>query len=178
MMFAFGVIAALTLLLIFLFIKLQSSQKEANILRLEIRKTSRHVSQVTASKDALALTWQNTLINRLDAAHKRGLVNEQDANVLRTLFEGFSDLLHGCLNQGNTVEEGLIKYLADTELSVQDVKDVIKKYPKEVRLAWTKNNAEGLIVALTKLSEMLAPTKKTVKTEGEDNNDNTEKQSA
>jgi hypothetical protein len=58
-----------------------------------------------------------------------------------------------------------VRYLADQEVSVQDVKDVIKKYPKEVRLAWTKNNAEGLIVSLTKLSEMLVPTKKNAKQE-------------
>ena len=179
MMFAFGVIAALTLLLIFLFIKLQSAQKEAAQLRIEARKTLRHVGHVTASKDMLALTWQSTLLSRVSTAQKRALLSEQDANVLTILFQGFSDLLHGCLNEGHTLEEGLVRYLADKDISVQDVKDVIKKYPKEVRLSWTKNNAEGLIVSLTKLSEMLVPKKKKSQQEStEDDNGEATKQSA
>jgi hypothetical protein len=160
MIFAFGVIAALTLLLIFLFIKLQSSQKEVAQLRIEARKTLRHVGHVTASKDMLALTWQNTLVNRVIAAQKRALLSEQDAKVLGVVSEGFSDLLYGCLNEGRTLEEGLLRHIEDKDITLQDVKDVIKKYPKEVRLAWTKNNAEGLIVSFTKLSEMLVPSMK------------------
>lgn len=155
----FAVVSVLVLLLVFFIIKLQSSQKEISLLRLQSKKSLRHSNQINASKDILALTWQHTLLSRLHSGLKRASVSEQDGKVLETLFAGFSDLLHLCINEGSTLEEALIKYLSNKEgLVLQDVKEVVKKYPQDIRLAWSKNNVEGLIVTFTKLSERIDPT--------------------
>lgn len=154
----FTIVAALTMLLIFLVIRLQNSQKVINNLKFQTKKTQRQVSHLNTGKSVLALTWQATLLNRLQASRKRALVSEQDGSVLELLFAGFSELLESCLNEGDTLEESITKYLSDKpDVDLQAVKDVIKKFPQDIRLAWSKNNAEGLILSFTKISERIDP---------------------
>lgn len=159
----FSIISILTLLLIFFIVKYQGAQKEVNEARLVSRKTQRHANQLNSSKDVLAQTWQNALISRLHSAQKRAVLGEQDFAVLELLFCGFSDLLHGCLNESKTMEESLKAYLQDKDIVLQDVKEVVKKFPQDIRLSWSKNTAEGLIIAFTKISERIDPTQQQAK---------------
>lgn len=154
----FSIVAALTMLLIFLVIRLQNSQKLVNDLKFQTKKNQRQVSQLNTGKSILALTWQATLLSRLQASRKRASVSEQDGMVLELLFAGFSELLENCLNEGDTLEESMNKYLVDKpDVNLQAVKDVVKKFPQDIRLAWSKNNAEGLILSFTKISERIDP---------------------
>ena len=160
MMFAFGVIAVLTLLLIYFVIKNQQANAEIRELKTLARRTNRQLAVVSGSTNMLTAGMQVTLQKRLQAAHKRGFVSENDAKVLNHIFIEFENVIKACFQKGQTVEEALKELLAGEEVSLEDVKEVVKKYPKEVRLAWTKNTAEGFILSMTKMSELFTPQSK------------------
>ncbi|MFC3095427.1 hypothetical protein DRW07_16340 [Alteromonas sediminis] len=157
MMFAFGVIAVLTLLLIYFVIKNQQANTEIRELKSIARRTNRQLAVVSGSTTMLTAGMQVTLQKRLQAAHKRGFVSEGDAKVLNHLFIEFENVIKACFQKGQTVEEALSELLAGEDVSLEDVKAVVKKYPKEVRLAWSKNTAEGFILSMTKMSELFTP---------------------
>lgn len=154
----FSIIAILTLLLIFMFVKNQQHYKAIEDLRNQLKRSTRHLNNVALSTNVLTAGTQTNLLKRLNAAHKRGFVSEQDASVLNHIFLEFETIVARCLEKGFTLEEAIKEMLQGQELTLQEVKDTIKKFPKEVRLAWSKNTVDGFILATQNISEQLMPT--------------------
>lgn len=161
MIYSIALIAILTMMLIFLITKNQQVRSHARELQGRIRQQSRAYKLINNASKILINTTQTTLIQKLQAAYKRGIISESDANILKHLLVEFNTLLDLCIHKGTTLEEALGYVNSQSEISVEDISNLMRTYPQDVRLAWSKNNAEGLIIAMTKISALFMPQAKT-----------------
>ena len=156
-MIIFASFAALVLLLIFFVLKIQNLQKQLVLSQNNLKATSRRMNDANGSMVVLAQQIQGFLTERLDSSHKRGLINVKHYEVLQPVFEKISTVSVYCMDKGMSVEEALNTVLQDTEISLMQVREIIKIQPSDIRVAWSKNTLDGFILACKGLS--FPPTK-------------------
>lgn len=156
-MIIFASYAALVLLLIFLGLKLQNLQKQLVLSQSSLKTTARRMSDANSSMVTLSKQIQGFLTERLDASQKRGLVSAKTYEVIQPMFGKISTIALYCMEKGMSVEEALTAVLQGSEVSLEEIKEVIKVQPSDVRMAWSKNTLDGFILACKGLS--FPPTK-------------------
>ncbi|MAJ69220.1 MAG: hypothetical protein CBB67_016660 [Alteromonadaceae bacterium TMED7] len=156
-MLIFASFAALILLLIFFGLKVQNLQKQLQLCQNSLKATSRRISDANGSMVVLSQQIQSFLAERLDASHKRGLVNAKHYETLQPMFEKISAVAVYCMEKGMSVEEALNAALQDGEVTLEQLREVIKVQPSDIRMAWSKNTLDGFIIACRGLS--FPPTK-------------------
>ena len=156
-MIIFASYAALILLLIFLGLKLQNLQKQLVLSQSSLKSTARRMSDANSSMVTLSKQIQGFLTERLDASQKRGLVSAKTYEVIQPMFDKISTIALYCMEKGMSVEEALTAVLQGSEVSLEEIKEVIKVQHSDVRMAWSKNTLDGFILACKGLS--FPPTK-------------------
>lgn len=152
-MMIFAIFAVLFLLLIFLGVKNQNLQKQLLLNQNTLKSTTRRVNDANSSMVLLSQQIQGFLAERLDASHKRGLLSPKHYEVLRPMFEKISAVAVYCMEKGMSVEEALNAALQDAEVTLEQIREVIKVQPSDTRMAWTKNTLNGFILACKGLSQ-------------------------
>ncbi|GGF75947.1 hypothetical protein [Alteromonas lipolytica] len=151
-MIIFASFAALILLLIFFGLKIQNLQKELVLSQNSLKTTTRRICDANSSMVILAQQIQSFLAERLDASHKRGLISVKNYEVLQPMFEKISAVAVYCMDKGMSVEEALNAALKDSEVTLEQIREIIKVQPSDLRVAWSKNTLDGFIIACKGLS--------------------------
>lgn len=50
-----------------------------------------------------------------------------------------------CCEKGMSLEESLNKALQNEEVTLEEIREVVKALPSNVRMVWSKNTADGFI---------------------------------
>ncbi len=151
-MITFAVFAALVTLLVFFGFKIQNLQKQLLISQNSLKSTSRRMNNANSSMVVLSQQIQGFLIERLESSHKRGLISNKPFEVLHPMYEKISAVAVYCMEKGMSVEEALKTALKDTEVTLEQLREIIKEQPSEIRMAWSKNTLDGFIIACKGLS--------------------------
>lgn len=147
MIFAFGVIGLLVLLLIYFSLHMQNMQRELSLARASAKQNNNKATH--AYKNLLQVTdaLQRNYLYRIDRALKSQLITQQQHDVLKPLLINFSTIVMDCCEKGATIEEALNQILTYTEISLKDIHKVIKEMPSPIRIAWSQNTMDGFIKA-------------------------------
>lgn len=157
-MIIFACFTAVVLLLILLGLKIQGLQKQLRLNQGTLKVNTRRMNEVNSSLVVLSQQLQTFLLERLESSHKRKLVDPNTYKTLLPLFENIDTISNLYALKGMTIEEILKTVLQDTEGPLEEVREIIKLQPSNVRLAWSKNTLDGLLSACTSIS---GPTIKT-----------------
>lgn len=147
MLVAFSVIGFLILVLGYMALRLQNTQKELTLTRSSAKQ---HSSKATHAHRTLVMVTdalQKNLATRTDNAFKRRLINQQQHLVFMLLMNNFSNIVMICCEKNASVEEALGQVLKTEALSFEDIQLVLKAMPSNVRMAWSKNTVDGFIAA-------------------------------
>ncbi|NVK56870.1 MAG: hypothetical protein HWE26_14800 [Alteromonadaceae bacterium] len=156
-MIIFAAFAALVILLVYFGFKIQNLQKELLITHNNLKSTSRRMTSANSSMVVLSQQIQSFLIERLESSHKRGLISNKPFEVLHPMYEKISTVAVLCMDRGMSVEEALKTALKDSEVTLEQLREIIKEQPSDIRMAWSKNTLDGFIIACRGLS--FPPTK-------------------
>ncbi|MEW9798064.1 hypothetical protein [Alteromonas sp. CYL-A6] len=146
-MISFSIIGILSLLLIYFVLRFQNVQRELVVAQGNAKALSKRTKYALRTVLLLASEQQQDIMGRLETANSKGLIKAKDYEHLHTLFSYFTDIVMACCEKDATVEEAIKFVLRGKDTSLQDVKDVIKNMPSEVRLSWSRNTAESFISA-------------------------------
>ncbi|MDC8831823.1 hypothetical protein [Alteromonas gilva] len=156
-MITFAIFAALVVLLVFFGFKIQNLQKQLLISENNLRANTRRMNHASGSMVVLSQQIQSFLLERLESSHKRGLISNKPFEVLHPMFEKISAVAVYCMDRGMSVEEALKTALKDSEVTLEQLREIVKEQPSDIRMAWSKNTLDGFIVACKGLS--FPPTK-------------------
>lgn len=159
-MLAFAIIGVLVLLLIFFVMRSQSLLKQLNMSSSTIRQQSKKSQFAMANVQLLADQLQKQVRNQLAASRKRGLIGEKQGEVFEFIFSNITQVVLACCEKSATVEEALTNALKETPVTMEQVREVIKEQPSDVRVAWCKNTVDGFIIACNQISLAKIPTEK------------------
>ncbi len=156
-MITFAIFAALVVLLVYFGFKIQNLQKQLVISESNLKSTSRRMSNANGSMVVLSKQIQHFLLERLESSHKRGLISNKPFEVLHPMFERISAVAVNCMDKGMSVEEALKVAMSGSDVTLEQLREVIKEQPSDIRMAWSKNTLDGFIIACKGLS--FPPTK-------------------
>ncbi len=151
----FSIIAILVIMLIFFVLRGQTMQRELALTRQTAKSNAKKVNYAYTSLVVVTNNLQQIFVSRVEKAHQRGLISEDQYGVLSILANQYSRIVMDCCEKDATVEEALKKSLSKTAVSMEDVKEVVKVFPSEVRLAWSKNTPDGLTAAMNNISQYI-----------------------
>ena len=60
-------------------------------------------------------------------------------------MRNFSTIVMTCCEKGMSFEESLNKVLLNEEVTLEEIREVVKALPSNVRMVWAKNTADGFI---------------------------------
>jgi translation initiation factor 6 (eIF-6) len=60
-------------------------------------------------------------------------------------MRNFSTIVMACCEKGMSFEESLNKVLLNEEVTLEEIREVVKALPSNVRMVWSKNTADGFI---------------------------------
>ena len=146
-MIAFSIIGILSLVLIYFVLRSQNAQRELILARSSARTSTKRVNQAFKHIMVLANEQQKEMLIKLQAAHSKGLIKTGDFQRLEVLFAQFTTIVMLCSEKGASVEAALKATLKKEEINLQDVREVVKNMPTEVRMNWSKNTCEGFVNA-------------------------------
>ncbi|GEA13561.1 hypothetical protein [Alteromonas sp. KUL49] len=147
MIIAAGVIGLLVLLLIYFVLRAQTLQRELALSRSSAKQSSNQVNHAYRNLVMVTESLEKVLAVRIEKAQQRRLISQQQYTVLSTLLQHFSAIIMYCCEKGATLEEALNHELRSEEIGLEEIKNIMKDMPSSVRLAWSKNSAEGFIAA-------------------------------
>ncbi|AMJ72757.1 MULTISPECIES: hypothetical protein [Alteromonas] len=147
MIFAFGIIGLLVLFLIYLALRVQTLQRELTLTRSSAKQNGNKVNHAYKNLVLVTDALEKAYAARIESAYKSRLISQQQHTALMPLMLNFSSIVMACCEKGATLEEALDSALSSTEVSQSDVRDVIKEMPGPIRMAWSKNSADGFIAA-------------------------------
>ncbi len=157
----FSIIGLLVIALIYFVLRAQNYQREL-ILARSTAKSNANRAKVAFTNMVMTTTeLQNVFSQRLEAAHSKGLLKNEDYKAANTLIKHFSQIVMDCCEKGRTVEEALTRGLKNEAVSLSDIKNFIKEQPSDVRVAWSKNTPDGFITACNSLSQSTLSVDKT-----------------
>jgi len=142
---AFGIIGLLTLFLIYFVLRIQNLQRELALTRHSVKQSNSKVNYAYHNLVLVTDALEKAYISRIESAFKSKLIEQNQYNALHALMRNFSTVVMLCNEKGATLEEALKKALASESTSFEDVIEVVKALPSNVRMAWSKNTADGFI---------------------------------
>lgn len=150
-MVAFGVICFLVLLLIFVAMRSQNSQRDL--------KQIKHAHKILQSQNkyslgivmAMSTQLQYAFETKLAAMKSHGLINQQDHDISNFILENLQFIIVQCSQHNETVEVAIRKALKGQELKIEDISQFIARQPSEVKVPWCKNSVDGFIAACRNL---------------------------
>lgn len=145
MIVAFGVIGLLLLTLIYFVLHAQNLQKELALSRHSTKQSNNKVTHAYRNLVLVTDALEKNLTFRIESAFKSRLINQAQYDVLHTLMRNFSTIVMTCCEKGFSFEESLNKVLAYEEITMEDIKEVVKELPSNVRMVWSKNTSDGFI---------------------------------
>lgn len=154
-MIAFSIIGILSLLLIYFVLRLQNAQRELILARSNARASTKRANQAFRHIMALANEQQNEMLTKLESAHTKGLMKTTDYQRLAVLFAQFTTIVMLCSEKGASVEEAINAALKKQEMTLQDVREVVKNMPNDVRMSWSKNTCDGFVNACAAITRTL-----------------------
>ncbi|RDV23940.1 hypothetical protein DXV75_16375 [Alteromonas aestuariivivens] len=161
MLIAFSVIGIMVLLLIYFVVHSQTLQRDLNLTRNSARQNAKKASRGLTSLLFVANELQKTFMTRLDTAHSKGLMPEKSYPVARSIVRSMPQVIMDFCEKGHSVEEALTRALQMSEANMEEVREFIKKQPREVRLAWSKNTPDGYVTACNAFTQKLLMSEKT-----------------
>ncbi|WP_246223139.1 hypothetical protein [Alteromonas profundi] len=169
MMVTFSVIGFLILIVGYMALRMQNMQKEITLSRSSAKQNNSKASHAYRTLVMVTEALGKNLATRIDNAFKRHLITQQQHLVLMLLMSNFSNIVMQCSEKSATVEEALSRILKTETLSFVDIQDVIKEMPSNIRVAWSKNTAEGFIAACQLITVFVTgdAAKKTSQTESQ-----------
>jgi hypothetical protein len=165
MIVAFSVIGLLILLLIYFVLRAQNQQKELALLRHSNKQSNNKVNYAYRNLVLVNELLEKNLVLRIESAFKSRLIDQTQYNVLHMLMRNFSNIVMGCCEKGLSFEESLNKALSYEELTLEDVKEVVKDLPSNVRMAWSKNTSDGFIAFCHAVTSAISGTTKSEKSD-------------
>lgn len=147
MIFAFSVIGLLVLFLIYFVLHAQNLQRELTLTRTSAKQNGNKATYAYKNLVLVTDALEKTYTSRIESAFKSRLISQQQYSATLPLMHNFSTIVMACCEKGATLEEALNIALKNAEVSQSDVRDVIKTLPSNIRMAWSKNTADGFIAA-------------------------------
>ena len=145
MIVAFGVIGLLILFLIYFVLRAQNLQKELALLRHSNKQTNNKVTYAYRNLVLVTDALEKNLTARIESAYKSRLIDQTQYNALHPLMRNFSTIVMACCEKGMSFEESLNKVLLNEEVTLEEIREVVKALPSNVRMVWSKNTADGFI---------------------------------
>jgi len=171
MIVAFGVIGILILALIYFVLRTQSLQKELSLSRHTNKQTSNKATYAFHNLVLVTDALEKSLSSRIESAYKSRLINQEQYNALAPLMRNFSTIVMRCCERGDSLEESLNRALTHENITLKEVKDVVKEFPSNVRMAWSKNTADGFIAFCQAVTTLVTGTTKSSKVESSESQD-------
>lgn len=152
MIFAFTVIALLTIAVVFLIFKLQTLGKELALTRQSAKASSKKINYAFYNLVLMSKELQNALNEQVELSNRKGIFSASDYPVISAIAHNFSQIVMDCCEKGDTVEEALRKVCSANEIDFEQIKEIAKKQPSDVRMAWSKNTVDGFVVAINRIA--------------------------
>ncbi|WP_394224262.1 hypothetical protein [Alteromonas gracilis] len=145
MIVAFGVIGLLILFLIYFVLRAQNLQKELTLSRHSNKQSTNKVNFAYRNLVLVTDALEKNLTARIESAYKSRLIDQEQYNALHALMRNFSNIVMTCCEKGMSFEESLKKALLNEEVTLEEIREVVKALPSNVRMVWSKNTADGFI---------------------------------
>lgn len=150
-----SVIAVMIILLTYLIVRGQTMQRELALTRHSAKTNAIKVRYAFTSLVVVTNNLQQIFVSRVERAHQRKLINKEDYAAARALANQYSRIMMDCCEKGASVEEAIKKSVQPYEISMVDVKALIKKQPSNIRMSWTKNTPDGFTAAMNNLTNYI-----------------------
>lgn len=145
MFVAFGVIGLLILFLIYLVLRTQNLQKELALLRHSNKQTSSKVTYAYRNLVLVTDALEKNFTSRIESDYKSRIIEQSQYQILHPLMRNFSTIVMACCEKGMSLEESLNKALLNEDVTLEDIRNIVKTLPSNARMAWSKNTADGFI---------------------------------
>ncbi len=150
-----SVIAGLVILVTFLIVRGQNMQRELALTRHSAKTNASKVRYAFTSLVVVTNNLQQIFISRVERAHQKKLINEEEYAAACALANQYSRIMMDCCEKGATVEEAVKKSMQPYQISMLDLKNLIKNQPSDVRLSWTKNTPDAFTTAMNNMTNNL-----------------------
>jgi hypothetical protein len=150
-MVAFGVIGFLILVVTFVVIRNQSTERELKQIRREHKLLQSQNKYSLGIVMAMSTQLQYIFQTKLAALHSHGLIKRKDYDIAHFILENFQFIVVQCCQHNETVEVAVRKALKGQTLTIEFVSQFIARQPSEVRVPWCKNTVDGFIAACRNL---------------------------
>lgn len=145
MIVVFSIFGLVVLTLTYFVLHAQNLQKELTLLRHSNKQTSNKVNYAYRNLVLVTDVLEKIFTSRVDTAFKSRLIDQQQYNALHALMRNFSSIVMNCCEKGFSFEESLKKVLTYEEVTLREVKEVVKDLPSNARIMWAKNTSDGFI---------------------------------
>tara|TARA_R110000868_G_scaffold57472_14_gene177409 strand:+ start:1389 stop:1907 length:519 start_codon:yes stop_codon:yes gene_type:complete len=150
-MVAFGVIGFLILVIIFVVMRNQSTQRELKQIRRAHKLLQSQNKYSLGIVMAMSTHLQYVFQTKLASLNNHGLIKRQDYDIAHFILENFQFIIVQCCQHNETVEVAVRKALKGQALTIEFVSQFIARQPSEVRVPWCKNTVDGFIAACRNL---------------------------
>ncbi|GAB3039010.1 hypothetical protein [Bowmanella dokdonensis] len=153
-MLLFALFGLLILVLIYLLVRNQATQKELNQYK-HWQKTGEIQRRfLLENMGYLSHELQSNLIARLNKAHQHQLIRQEDFEVASLILNNLGNVVLMCCEKRQTVQESVKKLVNASALSETRLTQFISSQPSAVRVAWSKNQVGGFITACSHMSRI------------------------
>ena len=153
-MIAFSIIGILVFILIYFVIRSQTLQREMTQSRQAAKVSNKRLKDAYSSLVMVCTDLQNVYVDRVESAYKKRLISAEDYAVQSFIMKHFAQIVLDCFEKHRTVEEALKTAVRTApEITEQGVRDVMKKQPSHIRMAWVKNKPDGFMQACAQLTK-------------------------
>ena len=150
-----SIIALLVIMLVFFVLRSQNMQRELALTRHSAKTNAKKVNYAYTSLVVVTNNLQQIFVSRVEKAHQRALISEDQYGTLSILAGQYSRVVMDCCEKEATVEEALKKSLKKSAVTIEEVKGIVKEFPSDVRMAWAKNTPDGFTAAMNHISQYI-----------------------
>jgi len=150
-MVAFGTIGFLILVIFFVVMRNQSTQRELKQIRRDHKLLQSQNKYSLGIVMAMSTQLQYIFQTKLASLNNHGLIKRQDYDIAHFILENFQFIIVQCCQHNETVEASVRKALKGQTLTIEFVSQFIARQPSEVRVPWCKNTVDGFIAACRNL---------------------------
>lgn len=151
MIIALSVIGFLILILIYFFVRAQAIERELKQTMHQAKIAGSQAKQALMSVDVLALEIQKSLLEKLDAAQKRKLIDGDNYNCAKALFSKFERVVMLCSEFGMSVSEATKKSFTNSDPDFDKICEYVGSLPNEVKLPWSRNDINSFVNACSNI---------------------------
>ena len=116
-----SIIALLVIMLIFFVLRGQNMQRELALTRQSAKTNAKKVNYAYTSLVVVTNNLQQIFVSRVEKAHQRALISEDQYGILSILASQYSRVVMDCCEKEATVEEALKKSLKKTAVTIEEV---------------------------------------------------------